>query len=224
MIKSHVFIACLQVIRQPQRSFVSLLFYVLVALAFPLLLPPESIQLPMLFSAVVWMTLSLTCLYAHPLFFHEDHRCGVLDQVYMAGNGFLRYAVVRVLQFWLSQVLPLILITPLLGLAYGVSPPVFALVMLSLLLGTPVLVLLCALLSALMLGLRQSLLLCFLVLPCLVPILIFGGGTARAYLDHASVMEPLQFLLGMLLLGLSLLPQGVASALKFGIGSAPSSC
>ena len=77
--------------------------------------------------------------------------------------------------------LPLVLLAPLAGLQFGMSPQATITLVAGLALGTPSLSWLGAVCAALTLGTRAgSALLALLVLPLAVPILIFGAGAAEA--------------------------------------------
>ena len=91
-----------------------------------------------------------------------------------------RLAGVKTLSHWLTHGLPLLLVAPLLALMFGLSGADLGLLVLTLLLGSPVLSLLGSLAAALTLGLRGGALLNLLiVLPLAVPVLIFGSGRWR---------------------------------------------
>jgi heme exporter protein B len=87
----------------------------------------------------------------------------------------------KVAAHWVTSSLPLIAIAPLLAVQYDLAAPAIGVLVLSLLLGTPVLGLIGAVGAALTLGLRGAgVLLSLLVLPLYVPVLIFGAGAVEA--------------------------------------------
>ena len=90
--------------------------------------------------------------------------------------------------------------------------------LLSLLLGTPLLSLIGAIGAALTLGLRGGgVLLALLVLPLYVPVLIFGAGAVEASLAGLGVAAHFSLLGAMLLLALLLAPLAAAAALRIAL-------
>jgi heme exporter protein B len=88
-----------------------------------------------------------------------------------------------------------------------------------LLLGTPVLTLIGTIGAALSVGARLGgVLLCLLVLPLLVPVLIFGVAAVQAAIDNgglgSAAFEPLAVLGGFFLLALGLAPIAAGAALR----------
>jgi heme exporter protein B len=90
--------------------------------------------------------------------------------------------------------------------------------MLSLLLGTPILSLVGGLAAALTLGTnRGSVLLSILVFPMVVPVLIFATGAVSAAADGLSARAHLGLLAALLILALTLVPLAVTAALRLNI-------
>ncbi len=110
--------------------------------------------------------------------FAADHADGTLEQMLLGAAPLGVVVAAKVLAHWLVSGLPLVLIAPLLALQYDLPAPLYGVLALSLLLGTPVLSLIGAVGAALTLGLRGGgVLLSLLVLPLYVPVLIFGAGS-----------------------------------------------
>jgi heme exporter protein B len=90
--------------------------------------------------------------------------------------------------------------------------------MLSLLLGTPVLSLIGAIGVALTVGLRRAgVILSLLVLPLYVPVLIFGAAAVDAAASGLPVAGQLYILAAFLAMALSLAPVAAASALRISL-------
>ena len=91
-------------------------------------------------------------------------------------------------------------------------------VMLGLLLGTPVLMLLGTVGAALTVSLRRgSVLLSLLVLPLMVPALIFGARATDLAIQGAPVSGPLFLLASLLALAISLVPFATAAAINISL-------
>src|SRR5262249_28130964 len=82
---------------------------------------------------------------------------------------------------WIVTGLPLAVLAPLLGVAFGLDAPSLLALAATLLVGTPTLSLIGGLAAALTLGARRSgALLALLALPLCVPSLIFGAGAVES--------------------------------------------
>ncbi|HEY0300190.1 MAG TPA: heme exporter protein CcmB, partial [Rhizomicrobium sp.] len=96
-------------------------------------------------------------------------------------------AAVKIAAHWLATGLPLTLLSPLLGLMFGLPPGAILTLTLSLLIGTPAVSALGAVGAGLTLSIRRGgLILPLLVLPLLAPAVIFGAGAVQAMLDGIS--------------------------------------
>jgi heme exporter protein B len=120
---------------------------------------------------------------------------------------------------WLLTGLPLVLIAPLVGMQYHLTDAQIGIMMLSLLLGTPILSLIGAIGAALTLGLRGGgILLSLLILPLYIPVLVYGAGAVEVSRIALTDTEPyLMLLSAFLLAALTLAPLASAAALKISL-------
>ncbi len=119
---------------------------------------------------------------------------------------------------WLVAEMPLILIMPLMGWLFHLSLATIGMLMLTLLLGTPILSLIGTLGMTLTFGLRyQGALLGLLILPLMIPVLIFGVGTVQQYSAGFSVLGNLALLSALLLLAGCFMPWVIAVTLRMGM-------
>lgn len=174
-------------LRQPAEWLTPLAFVVGVALMFPLGLGPEPARLRELAPGLLWIAALLASLLALPRLFAPDLADGSLEQWWLAPLPRPLAVGLKLGVHWALSGLPLVLLAPLLALAFGVDDP--GRLALSLLLGTPALALLGGLGAALVLHARAGTgLLALLLLPLEVPVLVFGtaaaqgGGNAQAAL------------------------------------------
>ena len=120
---------------------------------------------------------------------------------------------------WLVTGLPLLLVSPLLGVLLGLGGDGIRILMITLLLGTPVLSLLGAVGVALTVGLRKGgMILSLLVLPLYVPLLIFAASAVDTAAAGLPVTAHLLFIGALLVLALSLSPPATAAALRISLG------
>src|SRR6266851_4109617 len=119
---------------------------------------------------VIWVAALLSCMLSLGRLFAADHADGTLEQLLLSSEPLGVIAAAKAFAHWLVSGLPLVLIAPLIALQYGLPAPLYPVLALSLLLGTPVLSMIGAIGAALTLGLRGGgVLLSLLVLPLYVP-------------------------------------------------------
>lgn len=170
-------------LRSKAELGVQLLFYAIVVTLFPLGVGADAGRLQALASGVLWVAALLASLLSLPRLFAADFADGTLEQIALSPYPLPALISGKILAHWLTTGAPLSLLSPLLGLQFGLQGPQLAVLALGLLLGTPTLSLLGAVGAALTLGLRAGggALLALLVLPLYVPILIFGAGAVEGF-------------------------------------------
>ena len=119
---------------------------------------------------------------------------------------------------WLATGLPLALAAPLLGLLLALSPDAMGGVAVTLLVGTPALTFIGTVGAALTASLRRGgLVLSILVLPLMVPVLIFGVSAANAATGGTiPFLTPFLVLCALSLLSIVIGAFGAAAALRAG--------
>jgi len=145
--------------------------------------------------------------------FKEDYLDGSLDQMMMS-DSLSHYVFAKVFANWMLLALPLILITPLLSVLYHLNGRTIELLILGLLLGTPTLSFIAAMMAALTLGLKQGgLLLLLMALPLYVPIVIFAT-TAVMLSAQAFPVAQYAFLAAMMALVIFVFPVATSAVLR----------
>jgi heme exporter protein B len=152
-------------------------FFVIVASLFPLGLDPDSRLLRNIAPGVVWVSALLASMLGLGRLFSADYSDGTLEQMLITPQPLLLIVAGKILAQWLITGIPLVLISPLLGLQFGLSSNEARTLAVSLLTGIPVLNLIGAIGSALTPGIRGGgLVVALIVLPLCVPVLVFGAG------------------------------------------------
>jgi len=197
----------------------TLTFFIIVVSLFPLAINSEKQTLQLIAPGVVWVAALLASMLALERLFAVDYEDGALEQMLLTPQPVALLVLGKVLAHWLLTGLPLVLIWPLVGLQYHVGEQAIGVMMLSLLLGTPVLSLIGAIGAALTLGLRGGgVLISLLILPLYIPVLIYGAGAVAAGMTEDVSSGPyLQLLASFLILALALSPWATAAALKISI-------
>lgn len=204
--------------RRWSDAAMSVFFLVIVVSLFPLGVGPEPAVLRTIAPGVLWVAALLTCLLSLSRVFTPDYLDGVLEQMVLVPQPLSLLVLGKVLAHWVISGLPVVLLSPLLGLQFGLEGEALGVLVLSLLLGTPTLSMIGAIGAALVLGVRGSgLLVALLVLPLYVPVLIFGAGAVTGSMAGVGGEANLSLLGACLVLSLFLAPWATAAALRIAL-------
>ena len=207
-------------VRQKQDLLNPLLFFVMVVALFPLGVSPESSFLSEAGAGILWVSALLATMLSLDHLFRFDFEDGTLEQLALQPQPLFLLVLSKTLAHWLVTGLPLVVLTPLLGLMLYLEGNSVAVLCLTLLIGTPVLSLIGSVGAALTVGLRAGgVLLSLLVIPLYIPVLIFGTGTVMAAGSGADVSGHLALMAAMLVSALVLAPLAAAAALKISLSA-----
>lgn len=194
------------------------LFALLVVMLFGLALGGEAVSLSRNAGAVLWVAVLLAGLLSLDTLFRGDAEDGSLEQWLLAPVPLAWLVAVRVLTHWCTSVLPLVLVAPLLGEFLHLPRVQLPVLMATLLLGTPLLSLLGAVVAALTVGMRRSgILMALLALPLYVPVLVFGAGALDQTAQGFDASGALLLLAAGLVLALVLAPLAAAAAIRIAL-------
>ena len=195
-----------------------LVFFVVVISLFPLGVGPTRDVLAGIAPAIIWIGALLATLMSMDLMFSSDYGDGSLEQMVTSGQSLMVIVLGKIIGHWLVAGLPLILLSPVIGLVLYVDQEVILVMMIALLLVTPVLSLLGAIGAALTVGLeRGGLLVTIIVLPLYVPLLVLGTAMVQAAMAGDSVMGYIYWLLAALMSAMTLAPIAVATGLRVAV-------
>jgi heme exporter protein B len=196
----------------------TLFFFVIVVSLFPLGIGPEREMLRTIAPGVVWVAALLASMLSLGRIFGNDYQDGTLEQILLTRQSTYLIVLGKTLAQWLVSELPLVIIAPVLGLQFGLTENSLAIIVLSLLLGTPVLSLVGSIGAALTLGLRAAnVLVALLVLPLYIPVLIFGTGAVQASVGGTSAQPWLLLLAATAVLSLVFAPWATSAALRISV-------
>jgi heme exporter protein B len=193
----------------------TLMFFAVVVTLIPLGIGPEAQTLQRIAPGVLWIAALLAAILSLPRLFAQDHADGTLEQLLLSREPLPLAVLAKCAAHWLTTGLPISVLALPLGLSLHLPGPEIRVLMLGLLLGTPALSLIGAVGAALTLGLRGSgVLVTLLVLPLLVPVLIFGAGGVEAVAGGLSPRGHLLLLSAFTLGATVLSPWAIAAALR----------
>jgi len=202
-------------LRRKSDVATALLFFVIVASLFPLGIGAEPNQLRAVAPGVIWVAALLSSMLSLARLFAGDHADGTLEQMLLGAAPLGVVVAAKAAAHWMVSGLPLVLIAPLIALQYDVAAPLYGVLALSLLLGTPILSIIGAIGAALTLGLRGGgVLLSLLVLPLYVPVLIMGAGAVEMAGAGLAADGQLLLLGAFLVVAAAFAPWATAAALR----------
>ncbi|AOF52467.1 heme exporter protein CcmB [Rodentibacter caecimuris] len=193
-------------------------FFLIVITLFPLVIGPDPKLLSRIAPGIAWVAALLSALLSFERLFRDDFIDGSLEQLMLTKQPLVLTALSKVIAHWLLTGLPLILLSPIAALLLSLEVHLWWALVLTLLLGTPVLSCIGAIGVALTVGLRKGgVLLSLLVVPLFIPVLIF----ASSVLDAAGLNLPYTgqlAILGAMMVGaMTLSPFAVAAALRISL-------
>jgi len=204
--------------RRQADIFNPLWFFIIVITLFPLSIGPEPNLLARIAAGIVWVAALLSALLSLERLFRDDFQDGALEQMMLMPVPLSVVVISKVIAHWLLTGLPLILISPLLSILLSLDFNTWLGVVLTLLVGTPTLSFIGAIVVALTVGLQKGgVLLSLLVLPLYIPILIFATSAIDAASLGMAYNGQLAILGAMLMGAITLTPFAISAALRVSV-------
>ncbi len=205
-------------LRRKSEVLTALFFFIIVSSLFPLGIGPETDMLRRIAPGILWVGALLAAMLSLNRMFAADHQDGTLEQMALSPTPLALLVSGKILAHWLVSGLPLVLLAPVLGIQFDLSNRALVVLVLSLLLGTPLLSLIGAIGAALTLGVRGGgVLLSLLVLPLYVPALIFGAGAVEADITGLGAGGHLSLLAALTVLAAFFAPWAATAALRIAL-------
>ena len=205
-------------LRNRAEYMMPLLFFVLVITLFPLALGALPELLARIAPGIIWVGALLAAMLSLDSIFRSDFDDGSLEQILLSAHPVALLVLAKVFAHWLVTGLPLLLMAPLLAEMLGMPSEAQPVLLLTILLGTPVLSLVGAIGVALTVGLRKGgIILSLLVLPLYVPVLIFAASAIANAASGVDASAQVNMLVAFLFLSVSLSPWATAAALRMSV-------
>lgn len=196
----------------------TLIFFVMVVSLFPLGIGPEMDMLRKMAPGLVWVSALLASMLSLGRMFSADYLDGTLEQMMLAPQSLAIVVLSKILAHWMVSGFPLVIIAPVLGMQFDMPAQSLWVLMITLLLGTPILSVIGAAGAALTLGLRGGgALVSLLVLPLCIPVLIFGAGAVESVVSGINAGSNLALLGAILVMALVFMPWITAHALRISL-------
>lgn len=191
------------------------LYAVIVTTLFPFAIGPEPALLARIAGGVVFVIVLLAILLSLDHLFRGDIEDGSMELLMLAPQPLALLVGMKILAHWITSSLPLIVVAPVLASMLKLPPEAMPVLVVALLLSTPLLCLLGAVLVALTAGSKRSgMLLALMLLPLCVPVVIFAAGALAAAQEGLPWVAPIAWLGAGLAMALVLAPLACAAALR----------
>lgn len=208
----------LLVLRRRSEAVNPVLFFIIVASLFPFGVGSDTVLLTKIAPGVIWVAALLATMLSLDSIFRSDFEDGSLEQLILSPHPASILVLAKVVAHWLVTGIPVLIAAPFMALLYGLSGNALGILVVSLLIGTPILSLVGAVGVALTVALRHSgVILSLLVLPLYVPVLIFGSGAVELAIGGYSPAANLYMLSAIFALAIVLTPWPAAAALRLSL-------
>jgi heme exporter protein B len=198
-------------------ALLALAFSAAVATLVPLGVGPDLKVLARIAGGVLWVAAILAALISLDRLFQADFEDGSLDVIALSPLSLEATAATKIAAHWLTTGLPLTVLSPLLALLYDLPARAYPALIVSLLIGTPAISAIGAIGAALTLSVRRGgLILPLIVLPLVVPVVIFGAGAVLSALTGLS-NGALWFLAAFSIAAVLLSPFAAAAAVRLNL-------
>lgn len=202
-------------VRRPSAAVHPVVYALLVVMLAAFAVGSEPKALQRVAPAVIYMAVLLSGFLALEELFRGDVDDGSLDQLLVSGASLTSVLYGKVLAHWLIHGGGIVLATPLMALMLYLDGALWPVLIASLALvslGSSLIGLIAAALTA---RLKQgAMLLALIVLPLLVPLMVFGSGAVQLAQQGQAWHAPLLWIASEVILLLSLAPATAALALR----------
>ena len=205
-------------LRNPSSFLNPLMFFVISISLFPIAISPEAQTLSSIAPGISWVITMLSVLLSLNSLFHYDYDSGVLEQMVISHHSLPLILLAKTLAHWMLSGLPIIILSPFLGMALFINTEGIYILVLTLIIATPCLSLIGSIGASLVVGIKNSgMLLSLLILPLFIPILIFATSAVSQSQSNLPIDGQLYFLGFILILSLLITPFLSALSLKISL-------
>lgn len=204
--------------RRKMQWAMPLIFFVIIVSLFPLSLPPEAAIFKLLGGGILWVAAFLATLLSLETMLRDELTSGSIVQTVLSVVPLPLVVLAKAIAHWLTIGLPLLIITPLIGVMLQLPGTAILGQLLVLLLALPTLSLLGTIGVSLTLGLKQGgILLAVIMLPLYIPVLIIAANASVQFSEGLPIIGHIAILLAMLVASLLLAPVAAAAALRVAV-------
>lgn len=197
-----------------------LIFFIMVISLFPMALGFYLETIAELSPAIIWVAVVLALMMSLEGIYRQDYLEGILEQWLLSPYPLAVLLLGKSIAHWLALGIPLFILAPFFNMMLQGNSETFLALSLTLLLGIPTLSLIGNMGAALTIGLPQAgVLLTILVLPFMIPIIIFATSAMAAASLGLPFAAELLWLSAIGILALVLAPLASAAAVRISVMS-----
>ena len=205
-------------LRNPSSFLNPLMFFVISISLFPIAISPEAQTLSSIAPGIIWVITMLSVLLSLNSLFHYDYDSGILEQMVISHHSLPLILLAKTLAHWMLSGLPIIILSPFLGMALFINTEGIYILVLTLIIATPCLSLIGSIGASLVVGIKNSgMLLSLSILPLFIPILIFATSAVSQSQSNLPIDGQLYFLGFISILSLLITPFLSALSLKISL-------
>jgi|TARA_B100000767_G_scaffold183018_1_gene170868 heme exporter protein B len=206
--------------RNLNNIFLPLIFFFLIISIFPLVLGPDKLLFDSIIPGMIWITAILTTLLSSNNFFRDDYSNGVIEMYLTSNKAVELILFLRIIACWLFTCLPIILFMPLVSILFDIPFENSFVILITLLIGTPILISIGIFGSALTLGLaKNNILTPIIVIPFYIPVLIFSASAIDSVSSGLPYDMQISILMALLFLILPIMPYLLKYTLELSINN-----
>ncbi|NNC37603.1 MAG: heme exporter protein CcmB [Hyphomonadaceae bacterium] len=192
----------------------SVLFFVIFIALSGIAMGGDNDSLGRFAPALIWLAVIFALLLSFEGLFRDDYQDGSLDLLKISGMPGSTYVTAKATAHWMSIVLPLLIVLPVVSLLLGLSFSTYAGLLFAILLASPALIILGSFCGACLVGNKSgSMLIILLAIPLFVPLIIFGTSAADSYVVSGWNAVEFKALLGLSLISCAIGIPATAAAL-----------
>ena len=201
--------------RNPGDIATPVIFFIVTVTLFSFAAGGDLNMLSTIGPGVVWVAALLSAMLSLDGIFRNDYEDGTLEQMLLAPSALSVQVLAKVLAHWLSTGLPLIAISPILGILMNLDLTATSVLVVTIALSTPVFSLVGAFGAALVVTQKKAgILLSLLTLPLCIPVLIFSILGVMAAVSGQPFGGHLSLLGAFLVFSLTIAPFAIAGSLR----------
>lgn len=185
---------------------------------FPLTLPANISILRVVTPGLIWIAILFSLFLSSERLFKQDYDDGVIEQWLVSSYPISILVLAKISVHWFMNILPMLLISPILALLLGLSFFETCIIITSLVLGSPAIVALCAMSAAFSCGLKnKGVVMALILMPLTIPILILGSAIITQSMHQQPVIGFFALLFAISCISVSLLPFAIAGIIKISL-------
>jgi len=206
LVKRDIFLAG----KTGNKVIISLIFFLLILSIIPLSLGSNLSYINNIAAGIIWISIILSVLLSLDKLFQSDFDDGNLDLIMMINLPLELIVLAKCISLWLVTCVPIIIFSPIMYVFLYMDINTLLSLFLSLLIGTPGLILLGCISSALTIGVRRAgIVIAIIIIPLYIPFIIFGVSAI-----NSGEISDMMFLSAMSLIAIVIGPVFSSFALK----------